>query len=676
MTMSDFTFHRVLVANRAEVAVRVFRTARRLGLETVAIASDPDLLASWTTHADLVVPLGGSTPRESYLDVDKVLDAAARSGATAIHPGYGFLAEDSAFAAAVIETGLVWIGPSPESMRAMAGKVEAKRIAAQAGVPLVPGAELDGTDTSAWQHTASQIGYPLLVKASAGGGGKGMRIVADDSQLVESIETAQREAASAFGDSTVFIERYVQPAHHIEVQIFGDTHGNVVHLLDRECSVQRRHQKVIEEAPAPALTDVTREHLRSAAVSLAKAISYVGAGTVEFVVTGDGNDQEFFFLEMNTRLQVEHPVTEFVTGTDLVEWQFLVASGAHLPLAQHEIRPHGHAIEVRLYAEDPGHDWMPGHGRIHEFAPPASPALRVDSGVASGDDVTTFYDPMLAKVIAHASTRNGAAAQLASGLRRFAISGPTTNRDTLVAVLEHEAFKNAATPTSFFADHPEVLAPAAQHDVLTAHLLASAYIELDREQTESPIPFAPAGWRNVFSGGTTVTIDHAGVQHQVTQQRHADGTATWLVDDNPTSAHVVASAGGDGPGLRVHVTLDGVRRTVTVASHDDSVWCTDGLHSTHLSRTPRFAATAHEGAVGGPETPVPGTITAVMVSVGDSVAAGDTLVVLEAMKMEHRIKADLAGTVTAVRVNVGDNVDAHYLVAEVEPEATSEGVTP
>lgn len=664
MTMTTY-IRRILVANRAEVARRVFRTARTLGIETVAVASDADLAASWTHDADIVVPLGGSTPRESYLDVSKVLAAATASGADAIHPGYGFLAEDANFAEAVRAAGLVWIGPTPDAMRSMAGKVEAKRIAAAAGVPLVPGAEITGDSQAEWLLAATGVGYPLLVKASAGGGGKGMRLVADESQLVESVETARREAASAFGDPTVFLERYVTPAHHVEVQIFGDTHGNVIHLLDRECSVQRRHQKVVEECPAPGLTDEVRTHIRAAAVSLASSIGYVGAGTVEFVVSGSGADQEFFFLEMNTRLQVEHPVTELVTGTDLVAWQIAVASGEPLPLSQEQVEQRGSAIEVRLYAEDPAHDWMPSHGRLHEFSAPESPRLRVDTGVAGGDDITTFYDPMLAKVVSHAPTRTQAAATLASGLRRFRIDGPVTNRDALVAVLEHDAFLSADTPTSFFDDHPEVLTPAVPPAVVQAHLLAATEHVLLVEQVSSPLPFVGAGWRNVLGQGVVTTLVREGVHHTVTMKRRADGSRDWLIDDQPVAALVSAEVLGT-----THVTIDGLRRGIRVSAIDGHIYCHDGLWSSRIQVVPRFADSEHEGGAGGPETPVPGTITAVLVAVGDHVAAGDTLVVLEAMKMEHRIRSDVDGTVTAIRVGVGENVDAHHLVAEVASDET------
>ena len=373
---------RILVANRGEIARRVIRTAHRMGLQAVAIHSDPDAGAPFVRDADLAVAIGGRTSAESYLVAEKVLDAARRSGADAIHPGYGFLSENPVFAQAVADAGLAWIGPTPESMNAMALKVEAKRLVAAAGVPLVPGAELEA-DASDADITAAggAVGLPLLVKASAGGGGKGMRLVREPDELLEAVSAARNEAASAFGDPTVFLERYLERGRHVEVQVFGDTHGNVVHLFERECSIQRRHQKVVEESPSPGATPATLERMYAAAVAAAKAIDYVGAGTVEFMVAGEGEAQEFFFLEMNTRLQVEHPVTEEVTGLDLVEWQIRVAAGAPLPLAQEDIARSGHAIEVRLYAEDPARGYLPGMGRIECFEADPAPGIRVESGV-------------------------------------------------------------------------------------------------------------------------------------------------------------------------------------------------------------------------------------------------------------------------------------------------------
>jgi acetyl/propionyl-CoA carboxylase alpha subunit len=480
-----------------------------------------------------------------------------------------------------------------------------------------------------------------------------------------------REAASAFGDATVFLERYVTPAHHVEVQVFGDTHGNVIHLLDRECSVQRRHQKVVEECPAPGLTDKVRDDIRAAAVSLASSIGYVGAGTVEFVVSGHGNAQQFFFLEMNTRLQVEHPVTELVTGTDLVAWQFAVAIGRTLPLTQEQVEQRGNAVEVRLYAEDPAHDWMPGHGRLFEFRAPATPKLRVDTGVAAGDDITTFYDPMLAKVVAHAPSRAQAVAMLAAGLRRFTLHGPVTNREALVAVLEHEAFRAGDTPTSFFEDHPEVLVRSFDTDTHQAHLIAATHHVLLDEQHDSRIPFAPAGWRNIPTPGSVTTLAVGDTSASVNVRLLADGSREWSIDGSVVEAHVVAESPE-----HIFVTVNGVRRSISIAAHGASLFCDDGLHSTHVNVVPRFTASDLDAAGGGPTTPVPGTITAVLVAVGDRVEAGDALVVLEAMKMEHRIKSDVTGTISALYVNVGENVDSHHLVAEVTAdEAQEDGET-
>ncbi|MFM9136037.1 MAG: acetyl/propionyl/methylcrotonyl-CoA carboxylase subunit alpha, partial [bacterium] len=466
---------RILVANRGEIARRVFRTARAMGLQTVAVYSEPDAGAPFVSEADVAVALQGSTSAETYLDIAQVLAAARRTGADAVHPGYGFLSENPEFAEAVRDAGLTWIGPTPESIRAMALKVEAKRLAADAGVPLVPGSELaDAVLGEEAAALAEDVGYPLLVKASAGGGGKGMRVVDEAGDLAEALASARREAQASFGDPTVFLERYLAAARHVEVQVFGDAHGNVVHLGERECSIQRRHQKIVEEAPSPGLEAEACERMYAAAVALARAIGYRGAGTVEFLVLGSGADQEFFFLEMNTRLQVEHPVTEMVTGLDLVEWQIRVARGEALPLRQDEIHRVGHAIEVRLYAEDPSRGYLPNTGVLRGFA--IDPSLRVDSGVEAGSQVTSFYDPMLAKVIAHAADRTTATAQLARGLRASRIHGLVTNRDSLVAILESPRFQAGETTTAFLDQEPGVLDPVVPSDVLDRHLAAVAVL--------------------------------------------------------------------------------------------------------------------------------------------------------------------------------------------------------
>jgi propionyl-CoA carboxylase alpha chain len=694
---------RVLVANRGEIARRVIRTVHAMGLQAVAIHSDPDADAPFVRDADLAVAIGGRTSAESYLVAEKVLDAARRSGADAIHPGYGFLSENPEFAAAVADVGLAWIGPSPASMRAMALKVEAKRLVAAAGVPLVPGAELSGEESDAEVlAVAERVGLPLLVKASAGGGGKGMRRVDIADELLEAVSAARNEAASAFGDPTVFLERYLERGRHVEVQVFGDTHGNVVHLFERECSIQRRHQKVVEESPSPGATPATLERMYAAAVAAARAIEYVGAGTVEFMVAGEGEAQEFFFLEMNTRLQVEHPVTEEVTGLDLVEWQVRVARGEALPLAQEAITRSGHAIEVRLYAEDPAKGYLPGMGRVERFEVAAAPGIRVETGIESGSEVSAFYDPMLAKVIAHGATRVDAAAELATCLEGLAVAGVPTNRESLAAILRSPAFLAGDTTTAFLDEHPDVAAPLIDRAELAGHVVAAALGLAEQERVGQPwSSLAPSGWRNIPAVPEVRRFGYAdGGADRVIEVHHLrdrTGVAVTLAGDvggeaDPAAAAALALGEGEAgvaatfhvgvpplptqlrvtranaAGEHVSLEIDGLSSRYRVSRAGDWV-LVSGLGRTTVMRIlPRYPDASEHGHDHGLVTPVPGTVTAVLVGPGDTVAAGDTLVILEAMKMEHRIKADGDGVVAEVRVSIGDSVDAHHVVAVLEED--------
>ncbi len=621
---TSVNFVRILVANRGEIACRVFRTATRLGHSTAAVFTDADRGALHTRSADVAVAIG------SYLDGAAVIEAAQRVGADAIHPGYGFLSENPDFAQAVVDAGLLWIGPTPDSIRAMALKVEAKALAERAGVPLLT----SGTDR-----------FPVLVKASAGGGGKGMRRVDDPADLEEAIAAAKREAASAFGDDTVFIERYLEHARHVEVQVFGDTHGNVVHLFERECSIQRRHQKVVEESPSPGVTPALREQMTSAAVSLAREIGYVGAGTVEFMVAGD----EFFFLEMNTRLQVEHPVTEAITGLDLVEWQIRVAQGELLPVTQDEIVRNGHAIEVRLYAEDPANGYLPNTGVLRVFDVHPEPGIRVDTGFVTGDTVTANYDPMLAKVIAQGTTREEAAGRLTAYLRQAGIAGVTTNKDSLAAVLSESDFLRGATATEYLDLHTQVLDPPLDR---VRHALAVL------GSRDRPTSVAPAGWRNVPAVPEWLSLTVGGRPVTLRWMRVRDGLQVETVDGDPllgeaTAVGLVRLDNG--------VEIDGVFTPAVVGEATVTV---DGLTLAY-EVLPRFSDSSAHGEAGGPATPVPGTVTEVRVAVGDTVTTGQILVVLEAMKMEHTITADADGEVTAVHVRAGQSVDAHQLVVEI-----------
>ena len=679
---------RLLIANRGEIARRVVRTCDELEIETVAVFSDPDRNSPVVDEATYAVALGGSTSAETYLDATKVIDAARRSGADAIHPGYGFLAENADFAEAVIAAGLVWVGPTPTSMRSMALKVEAKRIAAAAGVPLVPGAELEAdVSDDALHAAATSVGYPLLVKASAGGGGKGMRIVRSADALIEAVAGARREAASSFGDPTVFLERYLEKSRHVEVQVFGEAQGNVVHLFERECSIQRRHQKIVEESPSPGATDSTLHAMYSAALSLARAIGYVGAGTVEFLVSGEGASQEFYFLEMNTRLQVEHPVTEMVTGLDLVEWQLAVAQGEPLPLSQKDIKRTGHAIEVRLYAEDPARDFLPSSGTITDAWQDWADALRIDSGIDVGSVVSSFYDPMLAKVIAHADSRSEAAGSLVTWLRRLSDIGVTTNAPALAAILGSEPFLAGDTTTSFLEENPSLLVPVIPTDVRRRHLLVCAVAVLDSAPSGGGLSGVPTGWRNVAGSPETAVLsyrDGGDETHAVIARAWARAGATYWICPDATPADALARSAISSDvrfegvtGLRLdlvqdwgrdgyqqyRVEIDGIRESVYVRVTEDSVSVDlDGWDSTYTRIEP-WEASAHDAAHAGPTTPVPGTVTHVAVAVGDLVAVGAALVVLEAMKMEHTIRADIDGIVTEIHVGLGQSVDAHTLVA-------------
>jgi 3-methylcrotonyl-CoA carboxylase alpha subunit len=624
-------FVKILVANRGEIACRVFRTAARLGHSTTAVFTPADRGALHTRSADAAVAI------ESYLDPAGILRSAQRVGAQAVHPGYGFLSENPEFAHAVIEAGLTWIGPTPQTIRAMALKVEAKHLAEQAGVPqLTTGAEV----------------FPVLVKASAGGGGKGMRRVDRPEDLDEAVAAAKREAASAFGDDTVFIERYLETARHVEVQVFGDTHGNVVHLFERECSIQRRHQKVVEESPSPGVSPQLRDQMTSAAVSLAQQIGYVGAGTVEFMVSGE----EFFFLEMNTRLQVEHPVTEAITGLDLVEWQIRVAQGEPLPLAQHEVEAKGHAIEVRLYAEDPANGYLPNTGTLRIFDLPDQQGVRVDTGFVAGDEVTANYDPMLAKVIVHGPTRDEAAQQLAGYLRLAGVEGVVTNKDSLAAVLTEPDFLAGATTTDYLDNHPEVLDPDL--DVIRPALAVLAARDVDG-------PVAPAGWRNVSGVAEWVQMRIAGRPVTLRWWRARDGLTVQTVDGDPLLGQGRAVGAVRLTSTPVTVEIDGIMTPAFVEGGDFGTVRVEG-RTLSFEVLPRFDDNAHNADAAGPTTPVPGTVTQVRVGEGDEVAAGQILVVLEAMKMEHTITADTDGVVTAVHVREGQSVDAHQVVVSIE----------
>ncbi|KUH92701.1 biotin carboxylase N-terminal domain-containing protein [Mycobacterium sp. IS-3022] len=635
---------RVLVANRGEIARRVFETCRRLGIGTVAVYTDPDANSPHVGEADARVRLEGRT---GYLDAGQLIAAAKAAGADAIHPGYGFLSENAEFAAAVQDAGLTWIGPPVAAVAAMGSKIEAKKLMAAAGVPVLD--ELD-PDTV----TADQL--PVLIKASAGGGGRGMRVVRELAELAGQVEAARREAQSAFGDPTVFCERYLATGHHVEVQVLADEHGTVWAVGERECSIQRRHQKIIEEAPSPLVerTSGMRAKLFDAARLAATAIDYTGAGTVEFMADENG---EFFFLEMNTRLQVEHPVTEETTGLDLVELQLLVADGDRLDSEPPPSR--GYSIEARLYAEDPAKGWQPQAGTVHRFEVPAN--VRVDSGVVAGSEVSIFYDPMLAKVISYAPSRRQAAAVLADALTRARIHGVRTNRDLLVNVLRHPAFLDGATDTAFFDRHglAELAAPLTDDHAVALSAIAAALADAAHNRgTAGVFAAAPSGWRNLAAAHQTKRYaDGTGTEHEV-RYRFARGGLDLPGHDDVS----LVSASPTQVVLRV----DGVDRPFDVARYADAVFVDSPSGPVQLTALPRIGDPDAAVALGSLLAPMPGSVLRIGAAVGDAVAAGQPLVWLEAMKMEHTVTAPTDGVLTELNVEPGQQVDVGAVLARVE----------
>ena len=650
---------RVLVANRGEIARRVFATCRRLGIGTVAVYTEHDAHSPHVAEADARVSI------DSYLDVDALLTAARAAGADAVHPGYGFLSENAGFAMAVADAGLTWIGPPAAAVTAMGSKIEAKKMMAAAGVPVL--AELDPADV----HPDE---LPVLVKASAGGGGRGMRVVSRLDDLAAQVQAARREAESAFGDPTVFCERYLPRGHHVEVQVLADRHGTVWAVGERECSIQRRHQKIIEEAPSPLVErrPGMRERLFEAARLAAGAIGYTGAGTVEFLADDNG---DFFFLEMNTRLQVEHPVTELTTGLDLVEWQLAVADGEALPAEPPTAT--GHSIEARLYAEDPAQGWQPQAGRIHHFdvpgaacrfGPLAGTGIRLDSGVVDGSVVSIFYDPMLAKVISRAPTRGRAAQVLADALARTRLHGLRTNRDLLVNVLSHPAFLAGDTDTAFFDTHGlDTLAAACADDrAVRLSAVAAALADAAANRAAAPVLAAvPSGWRNVASGDQLKSYrDGDGIEHRVAYRFTRAGLH---LPDDPAVA-LISSAQSE-----VVLAQAGVATAFTVARYGDDVYVDSALGSVALTAVPRFPEAGAVLEKGSLVAPMPGSVIRLGAGLGDTVTAGQPLVWLEAMKMEHTITAPVDGVLVQLDVTVGQQVEVGAVLARVESPEPNEG---
>jgi propionyl-CoA carboxylase alpha chain len=650
----------LLVANRGEIARRVFRTCRTLGIATVAVYSDADADAPHVREADAAVRLPGVSPADTYLRADLIVDAARVAGADAVHPGYGFLSENAAFAHAVIEAGLTWVGPPPSAIEQMGSKIESKRLMAEAGVPVLT--ELD-------PESLSETDLPVLVKASAGGGGRGMRIVSSLDELTGQLEGARSEAGSAFGDDTVFVEPYLATGRHIEVQIMCDQHGTVWAVGERECSIQRRHQKVVEESPSPLVERIPgmREELFGAARNAAKAIGYVGAGTVEFLADDTGR---FYFLEMNTRLQVEHPVTECVTGLDLVGLQLGVAEGRPLPPGPPPSQ--GHAIEVRLYAEDPAADWRPHSGTLHRFevpnvattfTVPLGAGIRLDSGVDSGSVVSPHYDPMLAKVISVAPARDVAARALAATLTRAKIHGVTTNRDLLVNILTHPAFLAGDTDTAFFERHglAELATPLATVDTVRLAALAAALSDAAANRAAAKVlGRIPSGWRNVVAAPQRKRFRVGETEHEVTYRLGRDGLTghdgVRLVEATPDE---------------VVFDVDGLLRRFEVARYQGVSYVNSPMGSVVLEPVPRFADPSSQVAAGSLLAPMPGTVVRMAVAQGEKVTEGQPLLWLEAMKMQHQINAPADGVITELGVSTGDQVEVGRVLAVVSAEEES-----
>jgi 3-methylcrotonyl-CoA carboxylase alpha subunit len=653
-------FTKILIANRGEIACRVAASARRLGIKTVAVYSDADATARHVALCDEAVRIGPAEARDSYLRADKIIEVALATGAQAIHPGYGFLSENAGFADACAAAGLVFIGPPASAIRAMGSKSAAKELMSKAGVPLVPGYHGENQDPDFLRHEADQIGYPVLLKASAGGGGKGMRIVEASAEFIAALASCKREAINSFGDDKVLVEKYLSAPRHIEIQVFADTQGDCVYLFERDCSVQRRHQKVLEEAPAPGMTPERRSAMGEAAIAAAKAVSYVGAGTVEFIANQDGS---FYFMEMNTRLQVEHPVTEMITGQDLVEWQLRVAAGQPLPLRQDQLQINGHALEARIYAENPEKGFLPSIGTLRHLGTPVAisfstpidlhehSVIRIDSGVREGDAISPFYDPMIAKLIVWGKDRAAALRQMSEALSQYRIVGLSSNIGFLKRLVDSAPFAGAQLDTGLIEHNYDALFPAAVPASLPVLALAAAAL-LQSEQSIEASPWASTdGWRmNVPLQRTLDFSDEAGA-YPLRAIYLRDGYQLGLGD----ARTMMKIIGHDGNAITLQLGAQTVRGIVVRDNEQLHVYL-DGQHTVLTWTDPL----AHSGAVeaeGGRLTaPMPGKIVAVLVAAGDSVEKGAAMLIMEAMKMEHTITAPAAGVVEQVLYAVGDQV--------------------
>ncbi|MFQ5666534.1 MAG: biotin carboxylase N-terminal domain-containing protein [Candidatus Binatia bacterium] len=650
-------FNRVLIANRGEIASRIIRTCRAMGISTAAIYADPDRRAPFVRAADVAVYIGPPVTSGAFLAIEKVVDAARRVGADAVHPGYGFLAENADFAQACADAGLTFIGPAPDSIRRVGSKIEAKKIAAAAGVPVIPGFSAAGLSNADIGVRARQIGYPILIKASAGGGGKGMRTVRDAARLSSALDAARREAKSAFGDDTLLIERYFEAPRHIEIQILGDRNGHLIHCFERECSIQRRYQKIIEEAPSPALDAQLRAHMGEAAIRVGQAIGYQNAGTVEFILD---RERRFYFLEVNARLQVEHPVTEEITGLDLVRLQILTAQGAQLPIRQEDLAVRGHAIECRVYAEDPHADFLPSTGTLACWQEPSLPGIRCDSGVETGSAVTIHYDPLLAKVIAHAPSRVEAALRLAGALGEMRAHGVHTNLPVLIEVLRHPEFLAGNLDTHFIDRHGGLNdrwhARQVEADRLHA-AVAALWLQEERRAHSPVLRGIPSGWRNNANQMQDVSFTTRDTTIRVQYLVHTRSDIDVRLNG---VAHKLAVLAWDESSITV--AIGEMCRTYELAVRADTLYVHSSLGTSALHKVPRFPPLAREDIRGGCRAPMPGKVLSVKVAQGQPVKKGDVLVILEAMKMEHEVVAPHDGVVREVQVETGEQVDTEAVL--------------
>ena len=650
----------LLVANRGEIARRIMRTAKEMGISTVAIYADGDAEAPFVTEADSAIALGGRTSAETYLDVSKVLDACKRSGADAVHPGYGFLSKNAGFASAISDAGISSIGPTPEVIAAMGDKLSAKKLMEAADVPTLPAIEI--TPDTDLARAADEIGYPVLVKASAGGGGRGMRVVEKETDLQSSVDSAKREAGSSFGDDTDFLEKWLDSSRHVKIQIIGDKHGNLVHCFERECSIQRRHQKIIEEAPSPAVSPEIREAMCDAALKAALSLGYSSAGTVEFLLAGS----EFYFLEVNARLQVEHPITEAIIGKDLVREQIRIAEGETLSFSQDDLQINGHAIEARLCAEGPNNDFLPSPGPVSIWQPSTQGKARFDSGVESGSVIAVEFDPMIAKVIVHAPTRREAAARLARILETTQIQGLITNRDFLVATLRHPSFLAGQTTTDFIERiSPDRTREVADDDLAEASIAIAIESQARNHATAKVLKTIPSGWRNTILPFEMINFQHLNKDCHVEYRSRRDGKFRFRVGDSADELIVTPYACGNG---LVDIDIDGSQVRYEIDRHGMQWYVHGRSGDLQITELPRYPVSGTDELAGGLTAPMPGAVLATEVNSGDKVSKGDLLLILEAMKMEHRITAPMDGIISELHVATGDQVENGHLLVTLNQE--------